>query len=120
LEEDLVPALRSLSNVFDDVAGVETIGRQLKTRRKWQTRIVGKPGLFLIRDLGAAASIARELQVRRSIRASKTEGRLVISAKYKSSLNGDFDDIFSKTCGSFDRFDCALRFKYRAIPAYAG
>ena len=71
---------------------------------------------FSIRDLGAAA---RELQVRRLIRASKTEGRLVISAKYKSSLNGDFDDIYNKTCGPFDRFDCALRFKYRAIPANA-
>jgi hypothetical protein len=72
---------------------------------------------FLIRDLGAAA---RELQVRRLIRASKTEGRLVISAKYKFSLNGDFNDICTKTCGPFDRFDCALRFKYRASQANAG
>jgi hypothetical protein len=56
----------------------------------------------------------------RLIRASKTEGRPLIRAKYKSSLNGDFNDICNKTCGSFDRFDCALRFKYRAISANAG
>jgi hypothetical protein len=47
------------------------------------------------------------------------EDRPVICAKYKSSLNGDFHDICNKTCGPFNRFDCPLRFKYRAIPANA-
>ena len=32
-------------------------------------------------------------------------------------INGDLNDICSKTCGPFDRFNCALRFKHRAIPA---
>jgi hypothetical protein len=71
LEEDLVPALRSLSNVFDDVTQDATEMAD-SDRREART--------FLIRDLGAAASIARELQVRRLIRASKTEDRHVISA----------------------------------------
>src|SRR5216683_2105738 len=64
----------------------------------------------------------------------KTEDRPLICARYKSSLDGDFNDICNKAsynktscdkascdkaCGPSDRFDCALRFKYRAIPANA-
>src|ERR1700682_5337256 len=49
----------------------------------------------------------------------KTEDRPVICANYKSSLNGDFNGICNKTCDPLDRFDGALRFKYRAIPGNA-
>jgi hypothetical protein len=49
----------------------------------------------------------------------KTEDRPPICAKHKSSSNGDFNDIRNKTCGPLDRFDGALRFKHRAIPANA-
>jgi len=59
-----------------------------------------------------------EKQRRRLIRASKQK-TVWVSAQYKSSLNGDFNDICNKTCGPFDRFDYPLRFMYRAIPANA-
>jgi hypothetical protein len=72
----------------------------------------------LIRDLGPAAQIAREATAAANPRL-KTEDRLVSAQKYKSSLNGDFNEICNKTCGLFDRFDYPLRFKYRAIPANA-
>jgi hypothetical protein len=104
--------------IFGGVLAPETIGRKFKTPWKWLSRIIRKPG-FLIRDLCHCGVDCHKTTDTAANPRLKTEDRPVICAKYKSSLNGDFDDICNTTCGPFDRFDCPLRFEYRAILANA-
>jgi len=55
LEEDLVPALRSLSNVFDGVVGAGNYWETIQDATEMADSDRPEARTFLIRDLGAAA-----------------------------------------------------------------
>jgi hypothetical protein len=119
LEEDLVPELRSPLNVYDGVLGAGNYWEKIQDAMEMADRIIRKPGLFDSRPWSSGADCQKTTATAAANPRLKTEDRPVICARYKSSLNGDFNDFCNKTSGPFVRFDCLLRFKYRAIPANA-